>query len=71
MLITWRPLRTIWIRRCHSSDAEDMPNGRLVHLYEPHGVYMVVIRDDRNVREMFWKACLMSIMVMYFMPCKL
>ena len=32
---------------------------------------MVVIRDDRNVRGMFWNASLMSITVMYFIPCNL
>lgn len=32
---------------------------------------MVVIRDDRNVRGMFWKVFLTFIIVMYFMLCNL
>ena len=32
MLIIWRPSKSVWIRRCHSSDVDDIPNGSLVHL---------------------------------------
>lgn len=32
---------------------------------------MVVIRDERKVRGMFWKVFLTLIMVMYFMSCSL
>ena len=48
-----RPSSTIWIWSCHSLDAEVMPNGCLVHLWRPHGVNIVVIRDDLKDKGLF------------------
>ena len=58
MLKPRRPSSTIWIWRCHPLDAEDMPNGCLVHLWWPHDVNIVVIGDDLKNKGMF---CLFDI----------
>ncbi len=71
MLMTVSPSRTICIFFCHSSDAEDIPKGSLVHLYRPQGVDIVVMREDRRVSGMFRNASFTSMIVMYLTLCSL